>query len=47
MHKDLTPLAAEKVIFLDQAMECQGRDDERERESRYRMANMTLSRETI
>ena len=41
MHRDLTALAAEKVIFLDQTVECQGRSDERKRDGRYHTANMT------
>lgn len=47
MYRDLTALAAEMVIFLDQTMECQGTGDERKRGGSYRMANMTLAKKTV
>ena len=47
MYRDLTDLAAEKVIFSDQTMECQGKGDERKRDGRYRMANVTLSKKNM
>lgn len=45
MHRDLTALAAEKVVFLDSGVPGQRRW--KKENGRYHMANMTLSRKNI
>lgn len=47
MHRDLSALAAEQVVFLDQTMECQGRGDKRKGDGRHCTTNRTLSSKTI